>query len=190
MPLTSIQLPTLKDNILANTTLIDGVAMNLLPRSADNDLKIANWYNLIRSPDYWAWRTNISRAELYHSTSSIGTTWNWATYKAQNVTEQNAWSQMFMGDTGPIGLVNFRAGIAAIFNGAGAPTDQRNHCLAAGRRLVRNIEHLFITAVVAPPANTGNDGIPGNRGTITNPDNLGYDGICSPTDVERALALP
>jgi hypothetical protein len=92
---------------------------------------------------------------------------------------------MFMGDTGPVGQVNFRAGIGAIFTGSAPQTAQRDHCLAISRRLATVFEKLFAVAVTNPPANTGNN--TGNaRGATTNPDNLGVEGPVSFQDVSQA----
>lgn len=106
---------------------------------------IVRWYQRIATPDFWVWRTDVTRAELYHGTSPDGTTWNWTTYKQQQIPEQNAWTQMFMGDTANFALPNLRAGVAAIFSGVGAQAAQRDHCLSMGRRLASRIEKMFAT---------------------------------------------
>lgn len=90
--------------------------------------------NLSAAPDFYVWRTAVSRAQVYNETSPDGTTWNWTTYKNQSVTEQNAWVQMFMGDSADFSRDNFRAGVDAIFSGAGAPALQRAHVQAVGKR--------------------------------------------------------
>jgi hypothetical protein len=140
--------------------------------AALNDEDAANAVNAIASPAYWVWRSSISRSDVYHKPSATGSFWDWSTYKAQSQGEQGAWTQMFMGDTGPCGLVSFRQGVTAIFTGTGAQATQRAHCFAAFRRQATVAEKLFAVAVVSPPANTGNDaGQP--RGSDANPDNLG-----------------
>lgn len=90
------------------------------------------WLNTASS--FVVWRTNVTRAEIYHSTSGEGTTWNWTTYKNQSASEQNAWVQIFMGDQANFGLANLRAGVDAIFSGAGAAATQRSHISAVAKR--------------------------------------------------------
>lgn len=161
MQLTAPQIQTLKTWVNARLAEV--------PTRTENDL--AALANANAAPDYWLWRSKLSRATIYHGTGPGGTAWDWATYKAQTVPEQNAWTQMFMGDEGPVGNVNFRAGILAIFSGSGGAT-QRTHCYAVSRRLATVGEKLFAVAVVSPPANTGNVSAD-TRGATTNPDNLG-----------------
>jgi hypothetical protein len=98
MPLTSEQLQTLRTYLDAN-----------LPGVFDEEAAAA--MNLIASPSYYVWQSTITRSEVYHQTSPSGTTWNWTTYKNQNVTEQNAWTQMFMGDTRTTRLSTIVSGI-------------------------------------------------------------------------------
>jgi hypothetical protein len=142
--------------------------------------------NAQAAPDYWVWRESITRFDVHHQTGPDGTTWNWATYKTQGVAEQNAWTLMFMGDVGPVGLVNFRAGVLAIFSGTGAPLAQRTHVFAVGRRRATVAQKLLAVAVVSPPANTGNDTAQA-RGSAANPDNSGYDPPITAQDVIDSL---
>jgi hypothetical protein len=144
--LSSAQLTTLRSTIEGDPTAL-AIAQN------GNTIELAGYYNTLASPDFWTWRTNVSRADVYHATSPDATTWNWTTFKNQSVTEQNAWIQMFMGDLANFALANLRAGVAAIFTGSQAQTDQRNHCLAVGRRKATRLEKLFATG-------TGSSGDP------------------------------
>jgi hypothetical protein len=191
MALTPAQLATLKADIAAKMVvgqpLVAYAGSN--PGDPDANTAIANYYKLTASPDYYVWRSSVSRSEVYHATSPAGTNWNWATYKAQSATEQNAWTQMFMGDSGPVGMLNFREGIKAIFTGSAPQTAQRDHCFAAGKRKASNIEKLLAVAVVAPPADTGNNS-GANRGLVANPDNLGFEGVLNAVDIEAARTLP
>ena len=176
MSLTLAQLQTLKAYLDAN---LSGVF----------DEEAAAAMNVVASPDYYMWRSSVSRSEVYHQTSAEGTTWNWNTYKAQTQGEQGAWTQMFMGDVGPIGNLNFRQGIQSIFSGSAAQNTQRDHCFAAGKRKATVAEKLFAVAVTNPPANTGNNtGLA--RGNIGNPDNLGFEGKITQADVSQARNLP
>lgn len=172
MTLTTSQLQTLKAYIDANLAGLQ-------------DEQVAMALNLPASPDYFAWKSSLLRADLYHQTSVEGTTWSWDTYKAQTQGEQGAWTQMFMGDSGPIGNLNFRQGILSIFSGSGAQTTQRNHCFAAGKRKTTVAEKLLALPVINPPANTGNNTALA-RGNIGNPDNLGFEGNITAANVSQA----
>jgi len=134
---------------------------------------IAEWYSRTTAA-YWVWRTDVSRADIYNNTSPDASTWNWTTYKNQGATEQNAWTQMFMGDRADFSKANLRAGVAAIFTGSAQATAQRDHVLSMGRRLARKIEQLLATGT----------------GTSLAPATMGYEGALSEIDVTRALALP
>jgi len=189
MALTPAQLPTLKTDLSTNTNEINGVQIKDLPHTADNALAVAAWYNTINSPDYWVWKTNVSRLEIYDNVSSNGTSWDWTVYKNQSATEQNAWVQMFMGDIANFGLVNKRAGIGKIFTGSAQASAQRDHVLASGRRKANRVEKLFAVAVVDPPANSGNNSADA-RGASTNPDVIVLQGNISSNDVDNAWNLP
>lgn len=127
------------------------------PLNSDGASVIAAMINVPASPDFWVWRTNVSRAEIYNTTSPDGTNWNWTTYKAQGVSEQNAWTQMFMGDQGDFSQANFRSGVASIFGGANAQT---THCLAMGRRKALQVEKVLAvgTGSAVSPAVMGFEG--------------------------------
>lgn len=168
MVLSSAQLATLKTDILA-----DG-ALAAIPRTSDGYALIAAAYSAVATPDFWVWRTNVTRADIYHTTSVDATTWNWSTYKAQSVPEQNAWVQIFMGDLVSFALANVRAGVAAIFTGSQAQTDQRTHCLAIGRRKATRGEKLFATG-------TGSTAVPAVMAT-------GGEGSITPQNVEAAFS--
>lgn len=170
MALTSTQKTILKNDI--NASEFAGSPNT----NAQNSL-IAAAYNLAASPDYWAWRTSVSRADIYHGTSPDGTTWNWTTYKNQGATEQNAWVQMFMGDTMNMALANARAGIASIFAGSAQANAQRDHCLSVGRRKATRAEKLYV--IDTPGSGAG-------RGTAADPDTLTFEGNISMVDVEEA----
>lgn len=198
MELTQAQKTTLKANLQANNATIvnaangQAIAIKLvIPNTAtdfgDNMQRVADWYNLTASPAYWAWRSSVSRSDVYTTIDDASNSWSWSTYKAQAAVEQNAWVQMFMGDQMNMGQLNNRQGIQAIFGGAAPGNAQRDHCFAVGRRGATNLEKVFVTAVASPPANTGNDGIAGNRGKTTNPDVLGFEGTINGNDVFDAL---
>lgn len=165
--LTSSQLQTLKTDIAVSE-------FSALPNTPQNAQTVAEAYNLAASPDFWVWRTNVTRAEIYHSASADSTTWSWTTYKNQNVAEQNAWTQMFMGDSVNMSLPNLRAGVSAIFTGTAQANAQRDHVLAVGRRKAKRAEKLFATGT----------------GSTASPAVMGFEGNLVYTDVVAAWELP
>lgn len=164
MALTDAQKALIKADILANPDL------NAFPNNLDSNYEIARLYGLTASPEFYVWRTDVTRAEIYHETSGDGTTWNWTTYKNQGATEQNAWVQMFMGDRANFAKPNLRAGIAAIFTGSAQANAQRAHCLAMGRRLAKRGEKVLASGT----------------GSAASPATMGFEGNLSVDDVESA----
>lgn len=179
--LTTAQLQTLKAAIDA-----DG-ALAAQPNNSDGAFAIAAVLNQLASPDYYVWRSNVGRADVYNTVGDGASTWDWTIYKNQSVSEQNAWTQIFMGDQANFGQLNVRVGIGKIFTGSAGANAQRDHVLSVGRRKATRCEKIFAVAVVAPPANTGNSG--GARGATTNPDVLTFEGTLQYQDVEAARAL-
>jgi|SRR6185436_2446840 len=193
MPLTSAQLTALKADINNNSTQITVggvlIAIKDIPNTPDNNFDIRDWYNGIASPDYWIWRSEMRRAEIYTATPAEATAWDWVGFKNQGVPEQNAWFEMFMGGTCNFGNANNRAGALAIFGTAGAGGANRTHIFNSVRRLVRRIEKLLAVAVLNPPANTGNNAAQ-PRGSAANPDVFGYEGTVTADEVTAARNLP
>lgn len=161
--LTPAQLPTLKAAILAETTPAF-VAL----RQANDEQGMANWYNAAST--FICWRTSVSRAEIYNLTSAEATNWSWAFYKTQAAVEQNAWTQMFMGDQADFSQDNLRAGIAIIFTSASAVN--ATHALAIGKRLATRGERVFATGT----------------GTLLTPGKFGsFQGLLTAQDISDAL---
>lgn len=181
--LTSAQLTALKAHITASGDL------NTEPMNGDGHFNIAAKMNLTAVPDYFIWRSSVSRTEIYNTTGDASSTWNWATYKSQSVTEQGTWREIFMGDLAPFNRLNTRVGVKEIFSGSAAQNTQRDHVLSIGRRTATRAEKLFGVAVISPPANTGNN-TGTARGTTTNPDEPGFEGNITPSDVQQARNLP
>lgn len=145
--LTSAQKATLRNFILADPTMG--------PQAQAQDFaSIKNELNANAAPDFWVWRTSVSRADIYNTVDWEGNSWNWTTYKNQSVTEQGAWTQIFMGDIANFAQDNVRAGVAAIFTGSAQANAQRDHCLSVGRRKANVTEKLFAagTGSTASPA--------------------------------------
>jgi hypothetical protein len=156
----------LKADIIAKSAA--GQPLNGLGEDA-----IAVYYNAASASIVW--RTDVTRAEIYHQTSNEGTTWNWTTYKSQSVTEQNAWTQMFMGDVANFSLPNLRAGVDAIFSGAGASAAQRAHVAAIAKRAARRVEALATNPI---------------GGTMQTPSVLTFEGTVSAQDISDVMNLP
>lgn len=112
---------------------------------------LAALYNLEAAPAFWVWRTAVSRQELYVTQNDLVIAgaqtgfWEWDTYKAQSVTEQGTWREMFMFDTLDFSRANNRAGIAKIFQGTQAALAQQAHVLAIGRKKCSRYERVFAT---------------------------------------------
>lgn len=164
MALTAFQ-QALQTDILASVDPLV-IAARASPR---NDSELARLYNLDASPIYTVWRTSVSRSEIYNLTSGEATTWSWTIYKAQAVAEQNAWTQMFMGDQANFSQANLRAGIAAIF---GAGNANNTHILAVSKRNATRAEKLLSVG----------------SGTLVSPSNLGsFEGKLTPQAVSDAM---
>lgn len=162
--MTPEQILNLRTKLLAETNPAIVAA-----RDSRNDTECANLLNQVTTSVIW--RNNVTRAEIYHGTSNAtlaggsSTTWNWTTYKNQSVPEQNAWTQMFMGEFADFTLPNLRAAVGAIFGAANAQT---LHVAAVAKRFARKAETYFLsgTATVALP------GVPTWTGLVT-PDEIG-----------------
>lgn len=162
MILTSAQLQALKANIAASSDLL------VFPNNDDGNFAIAALYNLTAVPDFWVWRSDVTRSNIYNDTSPDSTSWDWTIYKGQSVPEQGAWTQMFMGDRADFSKPNLRAGIAKIF---GAGNANNAHCLSIGRRQARRIEKLLIA---------------GGAGTPVAPATMAFEGLITPSQISDA----
>lgn len=199
MSLSPAQISVLAADILVNTKVIPfgpltGMQVKDVPPSQDNAVEVAKFYSQPATPNWFVWRNDVSRSEVYNNTpfDVDGTTllsWDWTTYKNQTVAEQNAWVQMFMGDQCNMGAMNNRRAVLAIFGTAAAGNAQRAHVFGVSRRPALWIEKLFSLQITGAPANTGNDNVANNRGTATNPDLLVVIGALLASDVARAWGI-
>jgi hypothetical protein len=167
--MTPQQLTTLKTAILADGTLAQHAANGAVGA-------IVAAFNDLAAPDFYVWRTRVTRAEIYHQTSAELSTFNWQIFKAQSVSEQGAWREMFMGDQADFSLPNLRAGVANIFTGSAQQNAQRDHILAIAKRKAKRAEKLF--------ADTSG----GGTGAQATPATLTFEGEITAGDVEGALA--
>lgn len=162
MTLTPAQLTTLKNDLAASE--FSGAAKN-----SDTAFAVAAAYNANASPDFWVWRTRVSKDELVGATSVDGTTFSWTgtgfITRAQG--ERDAWRELFNGAgfCNP-SLPSVRQAFADIFSGATAPAPaNRTHLTATARRKATRAEKLFATGTgsTASPAVMGaEDALTGN----------------------------
>jgi len=164
-PLTLAQQQTLKTFILNDATLSTKAS------GEGTDLGfIANALNAAASPDFWSWKSLLSKIDAVSATSPDATTFSWTAYIARSQAERDAWAQIWNStlSVNP-SLDSVRSAFADIFSGAnGAAT--RTHLLAMARRLSTLAEKLLATG-------TGSTGSPAKFGwegaiTITGPNGV------------------
>lgn len=163
--MTPEQLLLVKADILANPDLA------AMPQGSDGSDAIARMYMQPAVPAYIVWKTSLQRADIYNPTSLEATTWDWTTYKAQSVTEQGAWREMFMGDIANPSLPNFRAGVEKIF---GTLNAQTVHVKAVSKRPATRIEKLLASGL----------------GTTVAPSTMTHEGNVTYKEIDAARAMP
>lgn len=171
MPLTLTQLQAIKADILANGDL------NSQPNNSDGAFEIARLYNLAASPDFWAWKTRVTKDELTNSVSVDGTTFTWVGngFITRSAGEQTAWRELFNGNNqiNP-SLANVRQAFQDIFSGTGNAAANRTHLLAVARRKASRVEKLLATGT----------------GTTGSPATMAYEGPIGFQDILDARNLP
>lgn len=168
MSLTHDQLLTIKANIAANPDL------NAHPDDPDGNNAIAALYNLPAVPDYWVWRTNVSRGEILHTTSVDGTTFKFAGgagggYITRDQGERDAFGLLFADGAVDARQLNVRQAFTDIFSGANGLAN-RTHCATIARRKASRVEKLLSTGA----------------GTTAAPGIMGVEGPITRTDIEDA----
>lgn len=180
MTLTLAQLQALKADIAANTNTIPagqpwtgafaGVAVKDVPNSGDGNFAVAGWYSQAAVPDFWVWRSSVTKSELVNSTSTDGTTFNWtgAGFITRSQGERDAWRELFNGsDVVNPSLSQVRQAFADIFSGATAPAPaNRTHLLTIARRKALRVEKMFATGT----GSTGSPAVMSFEGTISGQD--------------------
>jgi hypothetical protein len=171
LALSNPQLATLAAHIAADS------AFDVQPHDTTGAQVVANTLNLPASPEYWVWKTRLSREELMAQISPDATSFSWTIFIARSQGERDAFREIFVTDDSgrPYcnpSLPNVRAGFTDIFSGAGGAT-QRTHLLAISRRLASRVEKLFASGA----------------GTTAAPSVLVYEGPLSPQDVILAWTL-
>jgi hypothetical protein len=173
MPLTTAQLQTLKADIAANTATAtwQGVptAINALPNNSDANFAIADWYNATAAPDFWVWRSSVTKSELVNTTSTDADgvttrTFNWTGtgFITRSQGERDAFAALFNGTNSVnASLPQVRQAFADIFSGNTAPApSNRTHLLNVARRKATRAEKLLAagTGTAASPATMGFEG--------------------------------
>jgi hypothetical protein len=168
MALSSAQLALLASDIAADPALAS------VPKTPDGAFEVANAYNLDDIPDYWVWKTALSKAEATGQVSSDGTTFSWTLYISREPGERDGFREMFASGDGILdaSLPANRQGMVDVFSGpAGAP--QRAHLAAIARRLATRAEALFAMGV----------------GTTGAPSTMVFEGTLQFQDVLKAWAI-
>ena len=165
MPLTAAQRTTLRADVQADGTL------NTLPHTTNSADQIVAAYNAVASPDFWVWRTSMSKGEYVNSTSGDGTVFSYVGtgFITRSAGEQAAWRDMFdnAGNAVNPSLPQVRQAFLDIFSGATAPAPaNRAHLASMSRRRATRLEKLFAVASSGPGTGTGALGATGNPGAL------------------------
>ncbi len=161
MALTPAQRTTFKADIEGNSnqTVIDALAAG-----AHN--AIATWYNQLASPQFVAWKTNITRTEIY-------TVVDWA--EVVNIKSNDLLAFQIMMAEGQLdpSQANVRNGFSEIFRATGnnSAPNTRTALVALNKRDATEGEKVFSTG-------TGSTGDPAV---------MDFEGSLSATDVSNAL---
>lgn len=117
---------------------------------AHDFVTIAAAFNANNSPDFWVWRTSISKDEFKFKMSQDGTTFIFAGngFIGRTVQELIGWQELFNTD----GITNaslskVRDGFIDVFSGTGNAANNRNHLLATARRKATRAERLYATGL-------------------------------------------
>jgi hypothetical protein len=160
-----------KADITANPDLI------AFPNTADGNIEVARLYNSNAAPDFWVWRTRVTRDELLTSIGPDGTTFAWTGtgYITRAQGERDAFNAIFTSDAAlNPSLANVRQAFADIFSGNTAPAPaNRTHLSAVSRRKATRLEKLFATGT----------------GSTASPATMAFEGAVSYQDISRAREL-
>lgn len=169
--MTPNQLATLKADILADPALAP------LAGSPDGRFAIAAAYNVTATPDFWVWKTYITKSEVVSATSGDNTTFTWVGngFITRSAGEIAAWENLWNA-SGSINaaLPQVRQAFSDIFSGTGNAASNRAHLAAIARRKATRGEKLLA----------------GGSGSTGSPATMGFEGAVTAADVENALNLP
>lgn len=150
----------------------------LADHAGQDDETAANNLNAPASPDFWVWRTSVSKDELTNSTSVDGTTFSWtgAGFITRSQGERDAWRELFNSQNrvNP-SLDQVRTAMGDIFSGGTAPAPaNRTHLLTIARRKATKFEKAVATGT----------------GSTASPAKLTFEGSVTAQDVSEARNLP
>lgn len=172
MQLTTAQKQALKADIIAASDP-ECQALEANPTNSDLAFAVKDLYNLTASPDYWVWKTSLTKHDAVSQTSVDSTTFSFTQLISRTVQEQFGWQELWNStlSCNP-SLPNVRQGFADVFSGAQAgPVAQRTHLLAMARRKASRVEKLLAIGA----------------GTTASPSTMGYEGPLSFQDVLDAM---
>jgi hypothetical protein len=123
---------------------------------------IKDWYNAPSSPDFWVYRTILTKAEVTQGISQDGTTFtfNGNGFITRTPGEVEAWKDLWsLGSVNP-SLAPTRAAFVDVFSGTGNAALNRTHLSTVARRKATRAEKLFATGTgsTAAPATMGLEG--------------------------------
>lgn len=163
MQFTDAQKPVIKAAMVA-----DPVANAFL--SVGNLDGLAGWCNTTASPDYWVWKSKLTRSQATDESSVDATTFSWTAYIARSQGERDGWREIWALGTVNPSLPQVRAAFADIFSG-GTGAAQRTHLLAVARRKAGNAEKVLATGT----GSTASPGVMGYEGPTTSNDLIGVE---------------
>lgn len=161
MTLSPAQLQTLKTWLDANASGLD-------------DEAAANALNAVSAPDYFAWRTKVTRKEILENG------FDWTRLDNLSVGKARIWSDIFVDGAINPSKSNVRSGIEAVWVGTAPDLAVRAVVYGHCRRPVTVAELLYVAATA---------GGAGQRGSTANPDTLGAEGVVTAQNVGEARNL-
>jgi hypothetical protein len=171
--LTPVQAATLKADINANPILA------AMANNPDTATAIAAQYNQTASPDFWVWRSRVTKSEMVNATTSEGTVFAWtgAGFITRSQGERDAFRELFSASDDSVNpsLPQVRQAFLDIFSGTGAAASNRAHLAVVSRRKATAAEKLYAV---------------NGAGTTGNPSTMGWEGMLTFSDVMDARSLP
>lgn len=166
MSLTSAQKIALKADILANPTL------SVIANNSDGNFQIAAYYNQPATPDYYVWRTSVSRREILQNG------FDWTRLDNLSVGKARVWNDIFVDGTIDPSKNNVRSGIEAVWVGTAQDLAVRAAVYVHCKRKASLIQKLFSTG----------SGLEANPSTMAT--NIPETFLLTLSDVEEARNLP
>lgn len=160
--LTLAQQQALKADILADAVLA------AIPNTPDGAFAVADAYNLVASPAFIVWKTNVTAAEIMQNG------FDWTRVDNLAVGKARVWEWMFQFGYINAAKPNVRAGIDQVWVGTAADLAVRAAVYVHCKRSATRAEKLFATGT----------------GTDATPATMSFEGRLTYQDVLDARALP